>query len=197
LFTGIIQGTGTVLAIEPSPAGARLSLAAGELGHDLAVGESLAVNGVCLTVAVVSPTSMVMDVIPETLSRTNLGALAPADRVNLERSLRADSRLDGHFVLGHVDGVGTISRVDHHDGEVRFGIECDPSLARYIALKGSIAVDGVSLTVTATGPGAFEVALIPHTLEITTLGLRQVGDAVNLEVDVLARYLERLAEAAR
>jgi riboflavin synthase len=115
----------------------------------------------------------------------------------LERSLRADSRLDGHFVLGHVDGVGTISRVDHHDGEVRFGIECDPSLARYIALKGSIAVDGVSLTVTATGPGAFEVALIPHTLEITTLGLRQVGDAVNLEVDVLARYLERLAEAAR
>jgi riboflavin synthase len=196
LFTGIIGGIGTLIEVEPSLAGVRLTIDTGETGDGLALGDSLSVNGVCLTVAESSPPSVTMDVVPETMRLTNLGALKSGDLVNLERSLRADARLDGHFVLGHVDGVGTIGRLERDEGDVRMEVGCDPALARFIALKGSIAVDGVSLTVTGVRSDGFEVALIPHTLEVTTLGLREAGDAVNVEVDVLARYLERLSETA-
>jgi riboflavin synthase len=195
MFTGIIQALGTVLGLESSATGARLTLDAGPAGAGLEIGDSLAVNGVCLTVAANSAAGLAMDVIPETLALTNLGHLTAGTRVNLERALRADSRLDGHFVLGHVDGTGTVQTLLQADGDVRMAIDCEPSVGRFVALKGSIAVDGVSLTVAGVSPSGFEVALIPHTLTATNLGLREPGDAVNLEVDVLARYLERLSEA--
>jgi riboflavin synthase len=194
MFTGIIEGTGTVaaLAAAADASGARLEVEASWLAGQLGLGESVAVNGCCLTVAEPTPAGFAADLVAETLRRTALGGLEAGDRVNLERPLPLGGRLGGHLVQGHVDGVATVlDRTAVGEGE-EVRIELPADLERYVVEKGSIAVDGVSLTVAATGPGWFAVALVPHTLEVTTLGERHPGDPVQLEVDMVAKYIERL-----
>ncbi len=195
MFTGIIEEIGEVVALESRGDCAVLTLAASAIAADLTHGASIAVNGVCLTVVGwrdAAPTRIDFDVMGETLTRSVLGDLHAGSAVNLERAARVDGRLDGHIVQGHVDGSGVVlSRTPGDAWEtVRFGLPAE--LARYVAEKGSIAVDGVSLTVSAVGPDWFEVGLIPETLRATTLGTKAPGDEVNLEVDVLAKYVERL-----
>jgi riboflavin synthase len=193
MFTGIIEQCGRVSATESG--GAMLSVE-GSVLDELTVGASVAVNGVCLTAVEVGDSRARFDVIPETLSRTNLGQLRIGDQVNLELPMRADARFDGHIVQGHVDGVGSISALDRgDDGAVSMTIDTD--LLDEIVEKGSITIDGVSLTVTDVGPGWFRVALIPHTLEVTTLGALSIGDKVNLETDVVAKYVRRILERVR
>jgi riboflavin synthase len=241
MFTGIVEGTGTVvtLAVAPGGAGARLELEAPWPAGTLAAGDSVAVDGCCLTVAATTPTGFAADLVAETLRRTALGRLAAGDRVNLERPLALGGRLGGHLVQGHVDGVARVlerypagpeGSGEPHDGpagswsgpgpsdragEPQGGAPVDPegsgrggpvgrgeevrvelpdALARYVVEKGSIAVDGVSLTVAGVGQGWFAVALVPHTLAATTLGERVPGDPVHLEVDVVAKYVERLVQ---
>jgi riboflavin synthase len=190
MFTGLVQQLGTLTSLE----GGRLAVTA-TLAGELSVGDSVAVNGACLTATSVTPDAFTADVMEETLRRTALGALRPGDPVNLELPLRAADRLGGHFVQGHVDGVGTVAAV-HDEGFSRLvEIEAEAGLMRYVVEKGSIAVDGVSLTVASLGDGTFGVSLIPETLERTTLGRASPGDSVNLEVDVLAKYVERLVGA--
>ena len=198
MFTGIIEEVGEVAELVPRGDSAVLTIRASRIVDDLVHGASIAVNGVCLTVvgwdAGAEQVSVDFDVMGETLKRSVVGGFAAGDRVNLERAVRADARLDGHVVQGHVDGTGVVvSRTPGDEWEaVRFGLPTD--LARFVAEKGSVAVDGVSLTVSGVGPDWFEVGLIPETLRATTLGGRQPGDAVNLEVDVLAKYVARLME---
>ena len=195
MFTGIIEELGAVVRLEPRGDSAVLVVRAPTVSADTHHGASIAVNGVCLTVVGSDGERLHFDVMAETLKRSVIGALRPAEQVNLERAVRAVGRLDGHIVQGHVDGTGVlISRAPGDAWDlVRFGMPVD--LARYVAEKGSIAVDGVSLTVTGVGPDWFEVGLIPETLRATTLGGKQPGDPVNLEVDVLAKYVARLVEA--
>jgi riboflavin synthase len=194
MFTGIVEGTGTVaaLAVAADGGGARLEVEAPWLAGDLRLGESVAVNGCCVTVAAPVAAGFAADLVAETLRRTALGGLAAGDRVNLERPMALGGRLGGHLVQGHVDGVARIiGRTAVGDGE-EVRVELPGALERYVVEKGSIAVDGVSLTVAGVGPGWFAVALVPHTLEVTTLGDRRPGDPVQLEVDVVAKYVERL-----
>ena len=195
MFTGIIEEIGEVAELDSRGDSAVLRLVATTIADDLVHGASIAVNGVCLTVTGwrgSAPAEIDFDVMGETLKRSVIGELHRGARVNLERAARVGGRLDGHIVQGHVDGTGVVlSRTAADAWEtVRFGLP--PELARYVAEKGSIAVDGVSLTVSAVGSDWFEVGLIPETLRATTLGSKQPGDAVNLEVDVLAKYVERL-----
>jgi riboflavin synthase len=194
MFTGIVEELGEVVALESGEESIRLTLRGPTVTGDAVAGASIAVDGVCLTVVAVHDGTFTADVMRETLDRSALGALEPGARVNLERAVRASDRLGGHIVQGHVDGLGTV--VSRTPGErwqvMRIGLE--PTLARYVVEKGSVAVDGVSLTVSAVGEGWFEVSLIPTTLELTTLGRRQPGERVNLEVDVIAKYVERLLE---
>jgi len=197
VFTGIIEEIGTVAALERRGDSAVLTVEASTIADDLTHGASIAVNGVCLTVVgwrSGAGTAIDFDVMGETLVRSVIGTLAVGDVVNLERAVRADARLDGHVVQGHVDGTGAVvSRTPGDAWEaVRFALPAE--LARFVAEKGSIAVDGVSLTVTGVGDDWFEVGLIPETLRATTLGRRAPGDPVNLEVDVLAKYTARLLE---
>jgi len=190
MFTGLVQALGTVTALD----GGRLAVEA-PLAGELSEADSVAVNGVCLTATSVGGDGFTADVMDETLRRSSLGRLGPGSRVNLELPLRAADRLGGHFVQGHVDGVGTV-RQARDEGLARVvTIESSDELLRYVVEKGSIAVDGVSLTVSGLEEDAFEVALIPETLERTTLGAVRPGDEVNLEVDVLAKYVERLVGA--
>jgi riboflavin synthase len=192
VFTGLVAATGTVREADRSEAGTRLAIDAGPLAAELAEGDSVAVNGVCLTATRVAEGSFSADVMAETLDRSSLGPLAAGDRVNLELPLRASDRLGGHVVQGHVDGVGEVRSVTG-DGFARLvEVGAAPGLLRYVVEKGSIAVDGVSLTVAAIAADAFTVSLIPETLERTNLGSREPGAVVNLEVDVLAKYVERL-----
>ena len=199
MFTGIIEEIGAVAGIEHRGDSAVLTVHASRIVDDIAHGASIAVSGVCLTVVGWRPgdsTAIDFDVMGETLKRSALGGLTTDDKVNLERAVRADARLDGHVVQGHVDGTGAVlSRTPGDAWEaVRFGLPAE--LAKFVAEKGSIAVDGVSLTVSAVGRDWFEVGLIPETLRATTLGLKAPGDAVNLEVDVLAKYVARLLAAS-
>jgi riboflavin synthase len=192
MFTGIVEELGHVVALESGAESARLTVAGPVVTSDAAHGASIAVNGVCLTVVEHGDAQFTVDVMAETLDRSSLGALAVGDRVNLERAMSAASRFGGHIVQGHVDGTAEI--VSRTPGErwevVRFTLP--EALARYVVEKGSITVDGVSLTVSALSETSFSVSLIPTTLALTTLGHKQVGDLVNLEVDVLAKYVERL-----
>ena len=199
MFTGIIEEMGEVVDVASRGDSAVLTIRAARITEDLVHGASIAVDGVCLTVIGWRPgerTEIDFDVMGETLKRSVIGTLRGGDRVNLERALRADARLDGHVVQGHVDGTGVVVSRTPGDAwdSVRFGVPIE--LARFIAEKGSIAVDGVSLTVTAVGPDWFEVGLIPETLRATTLGSKSPGDPVNLEVDVLAKYVARLQDTA-
>jgi riboflavin synthase len=199
MFTGIVESLGTVESVTDVAGGRRLVLDVGDLATGLKVGDSLAVNGVCLTAIEVGPDNggpgvVAADVVAETLRRSNLGSVAQGDRVNLERPMRADGRFDGHIVQGHVDATGEVTGIVP-EGEGRLiRIAASPEGLRYVVEKGSITVDGVSLTVTSVDANGFEIALIPHTMSVTTLGLRQPGDRVNLEFDVLAKYVERLLE---
>jgi riboflavin synthase len=186
MFTGLVQSTGTVGSL----AGGRLHV---ESSLALSEGDSVAINGVCLTATAVRDGGFEADVMPETLRRTALGALAEGDRVNLELPLRASDRLGGHIVQGHVDGTGTVESVDDEGFARVVRISAPFELLRYVVEKGSIAVDGVSLTVAEVDDDGFAVGLIPETLERTTLGAAMPGRAVNLEVDVLAKYVEKLA----
>jgi riboflavin synthase len=194
MFTGIVEGTGTVAALTAAAdgGGARLEVEVPWPAGELALGESVAVNGCCLTVAELTPAGFAADLHAETLRRTALGGLAAGARVNLERPLPLGGRLGGHLVQGHIDGVARVlKRSAVGDGQ-ELRVELPEALDRYLVEKGSITVDGVSLTVAGIGPGWFAVALVPHTLAVTTLGDRRPGDLVQLEVDVVAKYVERL-----
>jgi riboflavin synthase len=191
MFTGLVESLGTVSRTENNGAGRRLTVR-DSMSRELAVGESVAVNGACLTVVGIDGDEFTFDVGPETLLRTNLGALADGDRVNLERSLRAGDRLGGHFVQGHVDAVGIINaRVRQEEWEDVW-FRCPGELTRLMVPKGSIAVDGVSLTLVKVESERFSVMLIPHTQSATTLGSKKVGDPVNLEADMLAKHVAKL-----
>ncbi|MBM3660987.1 MAG: riboflavin synthase [Actinobacteria bacterium] len=198
MFTGIVEELGRVRAVAHRAGGARLELACTTVIDDAGVGDSIAVNGCCLTVVELGDGWWAADAQIETLDRTTLGALAPGDPVNLERPLRMGDRLGGHLVLGHVDGVGEVTAVTPEpDGSTRVTVRAPAALARYLVKKGSVTVDGASLTITtvgdlADGGAEFGVALIPHTLAVTTLGVRRPGDRVNLEADMIAKHVERL-----
>jgi riboflavin synthase len=193
MFTGLVQGIGSVAEIERSPEGARITIATG-LVAELSAGDSIAINGVCLTAVTISDGSFAADAMNETLLRSSLGDLASGSEVNLELPLRATDRLGGHVVQGHVDGVGTIAGVADDGFARRVEIEAPPEVLRYVVQKGSIAVDGTSLTVASLNDRSFTVSLIPETLERTNLGNAGAGNRVNLEVDVLAKYVEKLME---
>src|SRR5262245_16891549 len=191
MFTGLIESLGTVCLVADIGAGRRRAVR-GPNARELAIGESVAVNGACLTVVDIDGDEFAFEVGPETLLRTNLGALTDGDRVNLERSLRVGDRLGGHFVQGHVDAVGIIdARVRQGDWEDVW-FRCPGEMTRLMVPKGSIAVDGVSLTLVKVEPERFSVMLIPHTQSATTLGSKTIGDAVNLEADMLAKHVARL-----
>jgi riboflavin synthase len=192
MFTGIIEQVGSVKETTDTEIGRRLVLSGDDLDQ-LPLGASISVNGVCLTAIATGDDSVTVEVIPETLQRTNLGSLVRESQVNLERPMPATGRFDGHIVQGHVDGIGTVSALSRSDdGAVVMTVVAPASLQRYMVEKGSITIDGVSLTIAEIEDDHFSVALIPHTLEVTTLGLRNPGDTVNLEVDVLAKYVEKL-----
>lgn len=192
MFTGIVEELGEITEVERLPGAARLTVRGPLASSDARPGDSIAVSGVCLTVVEVTGDSFTVDVVDETLRRSGLAGIAAGDRVNLERATAAGDRLGGHIVQGHVDGTGVFLARDDH-GLTRFALP--EGLARYVVEKGSIAVDGISLTVTSVTNDEFTVALIPTTLEVTTLGRAVPGDPVNLEVDVIAKYVEKLTGA--
>ena len=193
MFTGIVEELGRVRRVVAREGGARLEIDAVTVLSDAVIGASISVNGCCLTAVRLDEGYYEVDVVEETLRMTCLGSLRVGDRVNLERSVRLADRLGGHLVQGHVDGLGTIiSRDPAPDGSGVVRIAAPASVLRYVVYKGSIAVDGISLTVAAIDDTSFSIALIPHTQEVTTLGFRHPGDHVNLEVDLIAKYVEKL-----
>ena len=197
MFTGLVEALGTVRGLSAEGAGRRLVLEAPGLAGELALGESVAVNGACLTVVRRDADSCDFELAPETLRKTNLGSLRRGDRVNLERALRLGDRLGGHIVQGHVDGVGHLDRRTPDGDWLMVWFRCPPALTLQMVPKGSIAVDGISLTLVDVTADVFSVALIPHTLAVTTLGFKGPGDAVNLETDLLAKYVQKAALAQR
>ena len=192
MFTGLIAALGTVERLAEGSTSCRLTVRAPQLLSGVKIGDSIAVNGVCLTVVHLRDDTFTADVMPETVRRTTLHLLQPGDRVNLEKALRPTDGLDGHIVQGHVEGVGTIQQIIPEGNARVYRIQAPGELLRYIVEKGSIAVDGISLTVTEADDSGFGVSLIPHTAKMTTLGYKSAGDAVNLETDILARYVEKM-----
>lgn len=196
MFTGIVEELGRIVRV-PSPGRAgQLEIAATRVLTGTNVGDSIAVNGVCLTATTVSAAGFTADVMPQTLAHSNLGALRAGSPVNLERAMAADGRFGGHIVSGHIDGTGTIRRIRRDQNAVRFAIEAPASIMALIVQRGSVAIDGISLTVAKLAADAFEVSIIPHTIEQTTLSHRKPGDAVNLENDVVGKYVQRLLHGA-
>jgi riboflavin synthase len=195
MFTGLVEEAGVVTAIEQVGHTATLTVRATIVHEDARLGDSIAINGCCLTVIANRDAHLTFEAVPETMARTNLGELVPGARVNLERSMAAGARLGGHFVQGHIDGVGTVVAITPEENAVVMEISMPPELRRYFVEKGSVAVDGVSLTVARVFGDTFTVWTIPHTRAITNLGDRVVGDHVNLECDLLGKYIERLLEA--
>lgn len=198
MFTGIVETVGRVRSIEQADDVARIEVEASAVCEGVALGDSIAVNGACLTVAALDGGVLSFDAVRETLECTNLGNLEAGSDVNLERALRADGRLDGHIVQGHVDATGTVARLERQGDDVCFHVDCGGELANMLVDKGSVTIDGVSLTVVKTRPDGFHVVLIPHTLKETTLGARKPGERLNLEADILGkyvlRYLDRIAQ---
>jgi len=191
MFTGIIEELGTVEHIVPQGGSIRLQIRARLILTDLAVDQSVAVNGVCLTAVEVGADYFVVDAVAETLARSTLKQLRPNDKVNLERALRLQDRLGGHLIQGHVDGIGSIRELAHDPGQVTLGVEIPPELERYTISKGSIAIDGVSLTIANKRHNFLSLAIIPHTMNQTTFQYKKAGDRVNIEVDFLAKYIEQ------
>lgn len=191
MFTGIVETVGTVASIDKHGELARLAVDAPEISEGVKIGDSVAVNGGCLTITKEAGGRFEFEAIQETLERTKMGELEVGSRVNLERAMRADARLDGHIVQGHVDGTGRVRALEREGDDVRLFVDCDEQLAECLVEKGSVAIDGVSLTVVGVTDTGFDVALIPHTLDVTTLGELAPGDRVNLEVDVLGKYVKR------
>lgn len=192
MFTGIVEGTGTVQKISKNTknrSAVQMTVDLGRHSRGLKTGQSVALNGVCLTVTKISKSSCVFEVIDETVKKTGLGNLEPGGTVNLERSLKAGQRLEGHFVLGHVDGVGTIKKIKNRPKEVRVWLDIPKKLSKYVVKKGSIAVDGISLTVTGIKNTLVSVSLIPHTIDVTNFKARKPGDKVNIETDILGKYI--------
>ena len=194
MFTGLVEECGRVVAIEISGETARLTIGAKLVVEDAHLGDSVAINGCCLTVVEIAPDRLTFEAVPETLRRTNLGTLHPDDPVNLERPLAANGRLGGHFVQGHIDGVGIVRDVRSEQNAVIYEIEVPAPLRRYFIEKGSVAVDGISLTVASVTPETFTVWIIPHTRDVTNLSVRTVGSVVNIECDLLGKYMERLLQ---
>lgn len=192
MFTGLVEEIGRLQARESFRGGARLAISAGQLLEDLAIGDSVAVNGVCLTVTELSAGVFSAVVSPETLRKSNLGTVSAGDPLNLERALPLGGRLGGHLVSGHVDATGTLARRYTEGNSIMMHFKAPEELHRYLVAKGSIAVDGVSLTIAALESGGFSVSLIPHSADRTTLGRKNRGDRVNLEVDLIGKYIEKL-----
>jgi len=194
VFAGIVEEMGAVKTLEKSMAAARLTILAKIVMDDLPLGASISVNGTCLTVVKRDDKEFTVDVSPETMGVTNLGKLSAGSPVNLERAMKLNERIGGHLVAGHVDGIGTI-RERHQEGNgTAITIEASPEVLRYCIPKGSITVDGVSLTINEVSGRSFEVMIIPHTAKVTTLGIKQVGETVNLESDLIGKYVERLLQ---
>ncbi|HUV04476.1 MAG TPA: riboflavin synthase [Armatimonadota bacterium] len=196
MFTGLIEEKGKVIRAEPGPGGMRLTVEAPEVSRDVKLGDSVAVNGACLTAVEVSRPMLTFDIVRETVERSTLGRLRPGDAVNLERPLRAGDRLGGHMVLGHVDGIGAVREIRKSGGEMIFRFEAPVEIMKYVVQKGSLAVDGISLTVAELGPDWFSVAVIPHTLVSTTLGDAAAGSTVNLETDIIGKYVFKFVDRA-
>lgn len=191
MFTGLIEELGKVQSLTGLGESYRLTVGAKKVLQDLAIGDSVAVNGACLTVVTKTDNAFTVDVMPETARRTVIGALHVGEGVNLERTLRFGDRLEGHLVAGHVEGVGRILHRQEDGNALVFRIGCDKTLTHYIIKKGSVAVDGISLTVTAVEENSFSVSVIPHTAAVTTLGFKRVGDKVNVETDLIGKYIEK------
>ncbi len=197
IFTGIIEELGTINRIERGSNSSRINVRAGKVLEDVRIGDSIAINGVCLTVTEFDSEHFVADVMAETLEKTNLRDLTSGQRVNLERAVRLGDRMGGHLVQGHVDGVGTIVEQQKLDIATILRIKTTAEVLAYVVKKGSVAIDGISLTVVETGVDSFAVSLIPHTAAMTTLGFKKPGDTVNLESDIIGRYVEKLLQGQK
>lgn len=192
MFTGIIEGLGKIVKFDKKTnnrSAAKMKIDLGKLSKGLKVGDSVAINGVCLTAVTISKGITEFEMIGETIKKTNLGSLQHGDRVNIERSLKVGQRLEGHFVLGHVDEVGIISKIEKQSNQVQLWIKIPKELSRYIIKKGSVTVDGISLTVVDVLKNQFSISLIPHTVKITNLSYKKTGDKVNIETDILGKYI--------
>ena len=194
MFTGIIEETGRMINIVRGSLSCRITIGAKEIFDDLKLGDSVAVNGVCLTAAKISGETFTADVMAETMRRTGLGSLAPGDQVNLERAMPLNGRFGGHIVSGHIDGTGTIIGMTHEDNAIWIRISADRALIRYIVEKGSVALDGISLTVAEVSTDSFAVSVIPHTAANTTLISKKNGDKLNIECDIIGKYIEKLSK---
>jgi riboflavin synthase len=191
MFTGIIEGLGTIKSIRPSGEGRRLAIQADFPLTGAKVGDSIAVSGACLTAVTLSGARFEVDVSPETIAKTCLKNAKPGERVNIERALSLSGRLDGHLVSGHIDGTGQVRYINKKSNAILIGFSVPETLARYMIPKGSVAVDGISLTINQCDRTSFEVSIIPHTAEITTIGLKKIGDQVNIETDMIGKYVEK------
>ena len=197
MFTGLVEEIGYLVRWQQGPSTQRLTIRAAKVMEDLGIDDSIAVNGLCLTVTALTDTTFTADVMPESLRRSNLGRLGTGSPVNLERALALGDRLGGHLVTGHIDGTGIINRITQEGNALLFEIESPPEVAPYLVAKGSVAIDGVSLTVASVRDKSFVVGVIPHTARCTTLGQRRPGDRVNLEGDLIGKYVENFLQGRK
>ena len=196
MFSGIVEEMGAVKSVEKGLAGARMSILASTVLQDLKIGESVSVSGTCLTITGMEERDFSIDVSSETMNRTTLGSVSAGAPVNLERAMRLNERLGGHLVTGHVDGIGLLRGREQDGNAIHLTIEASDDILRYCIQKGSITVDGISLTINGVSERSFTVAIIPHTAKVTTMGLKQIGDSVNLETDLIGKYVERLLQSS-
>lgn len=192
MFTGIIEGLGNIVSFDKKTnnrSAAKMKINIGKIAKGLKIGDSVAINGVCLTAVSISKGITEFEMVGETIKKTNLGSLERGDKVNIERSLKIGERLEGHFVLGHVDGIGVISKIEKQSNQIQIWVKLPKGLSKHIIKKGSITVDGISLTVVDVLKDQFSVSIIPHTMQITNLSYKKVGDKVNIETDILGKYI--------